>query len=306
MKISRAFTLIELLVVIAIIAILAAILFPVFAQAKEAAKKTQCLSNQKNIGLGLIMYSGDFDDHFSPCWMENFTPANPNGIFTEWKTMVQPYIKNGNIVTVSGSAGVPTGPGTIWACPDFPSKVDRDEFSVHADICPEPTFDGNTFVKNNTGLSQTNLSTPAATVLMTEVGSFGPTLPYGYADFYTTEYFYSNDGVGAQGQHDNNSAAFNVGGVNGESTDGETGASGEYCNDNDASSNYSPDCGWWPKGAFLPRYRHGQTAVTNGVSDMVFGDGHAKSIVKGQLGWYKNIYDPNFSTSDNDGVNTPY
>ena len=58
----RAFTLIELLVVIAIIAILAAILFPVFAQAKEAAKKTGCLSNQKNIGMAHMLYIGDYDD----------------------------------------------------------------------------------------------------------------------------------------------------------------------------------------------------------------------------------------------------
>lgn len=61
---SRAFTLIELLVVIAIIAILAAILFPVFAQAKEAAKKTACLSNQKQMIMSTMMYLGDSDDRF--------------------------------------------------------------------------------------------------------------------------------------------------------------------------------------------------------------------------------------------------
>ena len=61
---KRAFTLIELLVVIAIIAILAAILFPVFAQAKAAAKKTAALSNQKQIGLGIIMYTSDYDDTY--------------------------------------------------------------------------------------------------------------------------------------------------------------------------------------------------------------------------------------------------
>jgi len=63
-SLNRAFTLIELLVVIAIIAILAAILFPVFAQAKVAAKKTNSLSNIKQIALGCIMYEGDFDDMF--------------------------------------------------------------------------------------------------------------------------------------------------------------------------------------------------------------------------------------------------
>jgi prepilin-type N-terminal cleavage/methylation domain-containing protein len=61
---KRAFTLIELLVVIAIIAILAAILFPVFAQAKEAAKKSACLSNMKQQGLATMLYAGDHDDVF--------------------------------------------------------------------------------------------------------------------------------------------------------------------------------------------------------------------------------------------------
>ena len=83
---QNAFTLIELLVVIAIIAILAAILFPVFAQAKLAAKKTQDLSNLKQIGTALIIYAGDYDDLI------------PNShVFTDdevsWVESLQPYTK---------------------------------------------------------------------------------------------------------------------------------------------------------------------------------------------------------------------
>jgi prepilin-type N-terminal cleavage/methylation domain-containing protein/prepilin-type processing-associated H-X9-DG protein len=76
---NRAFTLIELLVVIAIIAILAAILFPVFAQAKEAAKKTSCLSQVKQIGLGSIMYAGDYDDTAVPLFTPPQLEPSPDG-----------------------------------------------------------------------------------------------------------------------------------------------------------------------------------------------------------------------------------
>ena len=86
---QRAFTLIELLVVIAIIAILAAILFPVFAQAKAAAKKTASLSNVKQTALGSLIYSGDSDDVFSFASGGNWW--YPDG---SWVWNTQPYIKS--------------------------------------------------------------------------------------------------------------------------------------------------------------------------------------------------------------------
>lgn len=83
---QAGFTLIELLVVIAIIAILAAILFPVFAQAKAAAKKTASISNLKQIGLSHFLYMGDYDDHFATSWAR--------GWVGDWSFFVQPYMKN--------------------------------------------------------------------------------------------------------------------------------------------------------------------------------------------------------------------
>lgn len=94
---KKAFTLIELLVVIAIIAILAAILFPVFAQAKEAAKKTSCLSNTKQIGMAIQMYLVDSDDTYSPAYYYRDPTQTSNLDATgieQWSGFMQPYIKN--------------------------------------------------------------------------------------------------------------------------------------------------------------------------------------------------------------------
>ena len=83
----RAFTLIELLVVIAIIAILAAILFPVFARARENARRASCQSNLKQIGLGIMQYVQDYDDKFP-------LTASGNAEVYGWGDAIYPYIKN--------------------------------------------------------------------------------------------------------------------------------------------------------------------------------------------------------------------
>ena len=84
----HAFTLIELLVVIAIIAILAAILFPVFARARENARRSSCMSNMKQIGIGLMQYTQDYDELYPGRFMGSAS-GNQN-----WKILVQPYVKS--------------------------------------------------------------------------------------------------------------------------------------------------------------------------------------------------------------------
>jgi len=114
---SRAFTLIELLVVIAIIAILAAILFPVFAQAKAAAKQTATISNLKQEALGVVMYANDFDDTVVLTW-QGGPWTGPDGGFAIQK--LYPYTKNIDIAWDQATpipsfvGGRPTPSGQFW------------------------------------------------------------------------------------------------------------------------------------------------------------------------------------------------
>jgi len=200
---KRAFTLIELLVVIAIIAILAAILFPVFAQAKVSAKKASALSNQKQITLGMFLYAGDYDD----TWARNDdcvpysslnsalnTPANnsapgqgctPDGSTQfhnrmnhfSWQKWVQPYIKSVDLFwhPIKGRLSVTDGfgcPGGQWErCGQI-----FGSFSLNTAITGAlNTYDqaqgatnSRVFRNSWTGGTQTALASPAQTALFLE------------------------------------------------------------------------------------------------------------------------------------------
>ncbi len=120
---TKAFTLIELLVVIAIIAILAAILFPVFAQARAKARSVACLSNFKQIGTSIAMYTQDYDENYPVCNM-SYKAADDYAVWASWMQEIQPYIKNtqiyycpdalrDNTVVVNGTDGSALGAITV-------------------------------------------------------------------------------------------------------------------------------------------------------------------------------------------------
>ena len=94
---SAGFTLIELLVVIAIIAILAAILFPVFAQVREKARQVACISNTKQIGAALLQYAQDFDETTPASWFGSSSGTSDATDNYKWMDAVQPYVKNGGV-----------------------------------------------------------------------------------------------------------------------------------------------------------------------------------------------------------------
>ena len=112
-----AFTLIELLVVIAIIAILAAILFPVFARARENARRSSCQSNLKQIGLGMLQYTQDYDEKY----LEQTITSDPNTV-VHFGDVLQPYIKSKQLfvcpsakgATYEISAGYPGSGDYTW------------------------------------------------------------------------------------------------------------------------------------------------------------------------------------------------
>jgi len=167
---NSAFTLIELLVVIAIIAILAAILFPVFAQAREKARQTTCLSNNKESALAMLMYVQDYDEDLAPCW--NMNQAGPGDcsnwfnwpMWHSWVELVYPYTKN-----------LP-----MFQCPDnnLPPIWSGQFFNVrNVGFWPgmglnyqylSPTNGGDWC--DRVGKNDSGINSPAATVLFAEAG----------------------------------------------------------------------------------------------------------------------------------------
>src|SRR5579862_5421210 len=141
---SNGFTLIELLVVIAIIAILAAILFPVFAKAREKARQASCQSNERQVGLAILQYVQDFDEHF-PCG-EQFAGNNGDGSGIGWAGTVQNYVKS-------------TG---VFKCPD-------DSTTTNGLFVPDSYAANGNLIGAPAGGALASLGAPAGTVMVVEI-----------------------------------------------------------------------------------------------------------------------------------------
>ena len=113
---NRGFTLIELLVVIAIIAILAAILFPVFATAREKARQTTCASNLKQIGIAFTQYQQDYDECNPMVWIYTGAPSGWGTQTSTWDWAITPYLGIAGMTPSSTAAGRPSP--LVLACPD--------------------------------------------------------------------------------------------------------------------------------------------------------------------------------------------
>jgi prepilin-type N-terminal cleavage/methylation domain-containing protein/prepilin-type processing-associated H-X9-DG protein len=271
----HGFTLIELLVVIAIIAILAAILFPVFAQAREKARGISCLSNIKEQGLATIMYTQDYDETFP---VTTFYDIFNVGYQTHsWPARIAPYIKNFDIfwcpddssgsyprVTNSGfGSAMSYGANSLMGGAHLADNTSVGIFGVgNQDIWPNPP---NTWMNNSSGISQAAVTYPAATIAIGEILS---------RDVANSNDAFSWLGANTEWSWPTNLVLWDCSPLGGD------------CNYNGGST--IPDGAISPTVAYPNGQSGGISTHHTGESNFVFADGHAKAMRPAQTnpdGW---------------------
>ena len=173
------FTLIELLVVIAIIAILTAILFPVFAQAREKARQTSCASNEKQLGLAFLHYVQDYDETFP----QGPAPAAQAAFGIGWDSQIYSYVKTTGVYTCPDDSSLDKwGAYGAWTYMSYAYNINIAQFDI--------TYPA----QWHTAALAGKLNSPAKTVVLYEVSNV-PALPYLYFDGAFGLYGPTGDGV---------------------------------------------------------------------------------------------------------------
>jgi prepilin-type N-terminal cleavage/methylation domain-containing protein/prepilin-type processing-associated H-X9-DG protein len=315
-SVNHAFTLIELLVVIAIIAILAAILFPVFAQAREKARQAACLSNLKQMGLATIQYSQDYDETYPQSEYGGSSTCGPQ---VTWMTAIMPYVKNGETYRDGNTyANAPTGQalntgrGGIFSCPNAPENSANVPYNQGPAVFTYGAVD-TIFVANydnctrtdsapidqriKNGVSQAMLTKPADMVIIAEKGNNGE--PWNY-NWLCAEQWCA---------HDTNVRDWSKPGkVLDDSKDGTATYDLYDCDYTDNSTGNGP---WAGCGTRLV-FRHGGTPAKRtvaspatytknpgGINNVIFADGHVKGMKRGQLKFGRNFWDIGLDASGN-------
>ena len=194
MKTKKGFTLIELLVVIAIIAILAAILFPVFAKVRDKARQIADLSNTKQISLGLLQYVEDYDEHVvlnnngsGNGWSADRYGEPGSGYWQSWQALLMPYIKSTGGNGVYHSPGGSAASGDYWDASfdlvDLPTPPGSFVSSLTLNnVYWDDSTLGNLY--NNTGATISKISDPADMIFCADGGAGAGTYSYGPASNY--------------------------------------------------------------------------------------------------------------------------
>ncbi len=286
MQRNKGFTLIELLVVIAIIAILAAILFPVFAQAREKARAITCMSNLKQIGMGTMMYTQDYDETFPIAWGE------PSGT---WFLEVEPYIKSG-FGQVNGNTSGDLAKG-IWHCPDDSDGPSTASYTSNAMISGAQAGDAGNLWLNLPAKTLASINAPASVVWACETnkpwwpdctgigngGGTGATGP-GFCDTYS----------------DLIRVGFDI--PDAENSVGAAKFMQSWLKDVDWTDykDITTNCPTGPGLCKYPKFRHSRSGQKSGFANCTFTDGHAKAMRWGQMkieNWFPQL------TSDQQAYN---